>query len=120
MPTDRPTAAELLIAVREHLIEHLAPTLKGQPSFHLRVATNALAIVERTMNEGDGLDLSESSRLQELLDENEDLLTLNNSLANRIRSEHFDDSDRKILDHLRQTSIDKLKLANPRYMIPRD
>lgn len=120
MPTDRPTAAELLSAVREHLTEHLAPTLKGQPAFHLRVATNALVIVERTINEGDGFDQCESIRLQELLSEDGDLLTLNRSLANNIKSESFEDSDRKILDHLRQTSIDKLKLANPRYMVPRD
>ena len=56
MPIDRPTAAELLAAVREHLIENLAPTLEGQPAFHLRVATNALAIVERTMAEGAAMD----------------------------------------------------------------
>ena len=37
MPTDRPTAAELLSAVREHLTETLAPMLTGQPAFHLRV-----------------------------------------------------------------------------------
>ena len=47
MPTDRPTAVELLAAVRGHLAEHIAPLLEGQPAFHLRVAGNVLALVER-------------------------------------------------------------------------
>ena len=120
MPTDRPTAAELLSAVHEHLTKHLAPTLTGQPAFHLRVATNALAIVERTMTEGNALDESELSRLQEILNEDGDLLELNESLGKTIRSGNLHDKDDEILAHLRQTSIDKLKLANPRYMTPRD
>ena len=54
MPIDRPDAVELLQAVQQHLRQVLMPTLDGQPAFHLRVATNALAIVERTISEGDG------------------------------------------------------------------
>ena len=77
MPTDRPTAAELVSAVRQHLIENLAPTLEGQPAFHLRVATNALAIVERTMAEGEVMDQAELTRLQALLASDGDLVELN-------------------------------------------
>ena len=120
MPTDRPTAAELLSAVREHLIENLAPMLDGQPAFHLRVATNALAIVQRTMTEGDALDQAELIRLQKLLGRDGDLTDLNRTLAALIRRDKLDCRKEDLLAHLRQTAIDKLRLANPRYMIPRD
>lgn len=120
MPTDRPTAAELLAAVREHLIENLAPTLEGQPAFHLRVATNALAIVERTMAEGAEMDRAERARLQDLLGAGGDLLDLNRQLSERIKAGELDDRRDALLAHLRQTAADKLRLANPRYAVPRD
>ncbi len=120
MPTDRPTAAELLSAVRNHLIDTLSPMLEGQPAFHLRVATNALAIVQRTMAEGDALDQAELTRLQKLLGHDGDLTDLNRTLASQIRRGELDGRREALLAHLRQTAIDKLRLANPRYMIPRD
>ncbi|MDP6345015.1 MAG: DUF6285 domain-containing protein [Alphaproteobacteria bacterium] len=120
MPTDRPTAEELVAAVRQHLIENLAPTLEGQPAFHLRVATNALGIVERTMAEGDAMDQRELDRLRELLGVDGDLIALNRELAERIKAGAFDDRRETLLAHLRQTAIDKLRLSNPRYMVPRD
>ena len=120
MPTDRPTAAELLSAVREHLIENLAPTLKGQPAFHLRVATNALAIVERTITEGDAMDKEELNRLQALVGNEGDLIDLNRKLVAQIRTGNLDNHRKSLLAHLRQTALDKLRIANPRYMIPRD
>lgn len=120
MPIDRPDAAELLSAVREHLIEKLAPTLEGQPAFHLRVATNALAIVERTMADGEAMDQAELTRLQALLGAEGNLIDLNRTLAERIKAGEMDDTREALVAHLRETSIDKLRLANPRYMIPRD
>lgn len=120
MPIDRPTAAELLQAVRQHLIDNLAPTLEGQPAFHLRVATNALAIVERTMADGEAMDKEELARLQGLLGNEGGLLDLNTKLVDRIRAGELDDRSDAVLDHLRKTSVDKLRLSNPRYMVPRD
>ena len=120
MPTDRPTATELLAAVRQHLIENLAPSLDGQPAFHLRVATNALAIIERTLTEGGAMDQAELSRLQELLDQDGDLVELNRILSEKIRSGDLDNQKDAVLAHLRETAADKLRLANPRYMTPRD
>lgn len=120
MPTDRPTATELLSAVREHLIENLAPTLEGQPAFHLRVATNALAIVERTMAEGEAMDQAELTRLRALLGDDSDLIELNRQLSAKIRAGALGDQQASILAHLRQTASDKLRLANPRYATPRD
>jgi hypothetical protein len=116
MPVDRPDAAELLSAVREHLTETLAPTLEGQPAFHLRVATNMLAIVERTLAEGEAMDEAELSRLRDLLGEDDDLMELNRKLETRIASGDLDGDRTAVLDHLRRTAADKLRLANPRYV----
>src|SRR5690606_6273236 len=49
----RPTAAELLEAVREFLHEQVLPGTSGRLSFHARVAGNAVAIVERELAAGD-------------------------------------------------------------------
>jgi aminoglycoside phosphotransferase (APT) family kinase protein len=53
-PYGRPTATELLEAVREYLLGTVLPQTSGQLSFHARVAANALAIVARELNLGAG------------------------------------------------------------------
>lgn len=120
MPIDRPTAIELVSCVREHLVDKLTPKLQGQEAFHLRVATNALAIVERTLEHGDALDQAELTRLQTLMGGEGNLIDLNRSLAAQIREGKCDFQRDSLLAHLRQTVIDKLRLANPDYMAPRD
>lgn len=51
-PYGRPTASELLEAVREFLQGTVLPQTSGQLSFHARVAANAVAIVLREMEAG--------------------------------------------------------------------
>jgi hypothetical protein len=120
MPIDRPTPGELIAAVREYLQQDLAADLEGQPAFLLRVATNGLAIVERTLSEGDAMDRAEAERIRALLGHDGDLVELNRRLSREIRSGGLDDRRSEVLEHLRQTAADKLRLANPRYRIPRD
>jgi len=48
-PFGRPTATELLEAVREYLLGDVMPATSGQVAFHARVAANALAIVAREL-----------------------------------------------------------------------
>jgi hypothetical protein len=119
MPTDRPNAAELLQAVQQHLTDNVAPLLTGQPAFHLRVATNALAIVERTLEHGGVMDAAELEGLKTLLNTKGDLDSLNRMLAGQIRDGSLDLNQAQLLAHLRQTSEDKLALANPRYNVER-
>ncbi len=45
----RPTAREILAAVRGYLTEDVMPATSGRLSFHARVAANMLAIVEREL-----------------------------------------------------------------------
>ncbi len=51
-PYGRPTASELLEAVREFLLGTVLPQTSGQLSFHARVAANAVAIVMRELELG--------------------------------------------------------------------
>jgi aminoglycoside phosphotransferase (APT) family kinase protein len=51
-PYGRPTASELLEAVREYLLGSVMPGTSGQLAFHARVAANALAIVARELELG--------------------------------------------------------------------
>jgi aminoglycoside phosphotransferase (APT) family kinase protein len=51
-PYGRPTASELVEAVREYLTGSVLPTTTGQVAFHARVAANALAIVARELELG--------------------------------------------------------------------
>ena len=53
-PHGRPTASELLEAVREYLLGSVMPGTTGQLAFHARVAANALAIVARELELGPG------------------------------------------------------------------
>ncbi len=117
MPNDRPSPKELLEAVRDHLQNHVGPELKGQAAFHLRVAVNAIAIVERTLEDGATLNDSETARLQSLLGTNEtDLDQLNRALAVKLREGAIGEDRQALLNHLRQTAEEKLGLSNPNYL----
>ncbi|HEY3907666.1 MAG TPA: phosphotransferase [Streptosporangiaceae bacterium] len=51
-PNGRPTASELLDAVRGFLTDQVMPATGGQLAFHARVAANVLAIVARELDLG--------------------------------------------------------------------
>jgi hypothetical protein len=51
-PHGRPTASELLEAVREFLTSQVMPASAGQLAFHARVAANALGMVARELELG--------------------------------------------------------------------
>jgi hypothetical protein len=120
MPTDRPTAAELVSAVRSFLLEHAVPNTEGQLAFHARVAANALGIVERELAQGPAMDRDEKARLAAILNRDADLETLNRDLAARIRDGSLDDKKAEVLDHLRRTCADKLAIAKPNYLQGKD
>ena len=54
---DRPTAVELLEAVREFLGQDVMPAVEGRVRFHTRVAVNALGMLERELRLGPELDV---------------------------------------------------------------
>jgi hypothetical protein len=64
---DRPTARELLDAVRVFLEGDVVAALDGPARFHARVAANVLAIVGRELADEESLLVAEWTRLATLL-----------------------------------------------------
>lgn len=125
---DRPSAAELLAAVRAFLEDDLLPTLEGRRRFHALVAANVLSIVEREMAHDEEHLRAEHARLAGLLGApsaeggtlaalRESVRALNAALAERIRAGDADDGpfEAAVRAHLRATTTEKLAVANPRY-----
>ena len=128
---DRPTALELLDAVRHFLEKEVVPALDGPRQFHARVAANVLAIVDRELTQGEAQLRAEWCRLTELLggatpatppvraaELRDAVAALARELSARIRAGAADDGPFRIavLAYLRGTVDDKLRIANPRYL----
>jgi len=103
-PHDRPTAGELLEAVREWLD---GVALTGHDAFLQRVASRALQIVERELALGPDLAVRHTARLQQLGVETD------TELAAQIRAGR--DSD-DVVAAVRAAVIDKLRVADPRHL----
>ncbi len=125
---DRPTTGELLEAVRRFLDEELGPELEGVHRFHARVASNALAIVAREIELGRGHLEAQHARAAVLLGRagappaDRDALdaavdALERELSERIREGAADAPEvrRRLLEHLRETTRERLAVANPKY-----
>jgi hypothetical protein len=107
---DRPTAVELVAAVREFLERDVFPSVDGRVQFHTRVAMNALAMVERELELGPAQAAQHDADLASLgvADEAE--------LAAAIRSGALDDRMDDVRDVVRRTVRAKLEVANPKYL----
>lgn len=142
MTQPRPTAVELIEAVRSFLAEELLPELEGRKRFHTRVAVNVLETIERELRDGPGADDEEHARLTQLLaDVDKDARTatdpvadvegqrfhdhptarrstdeLARELAARIRSGSVDIDHPGLIDHLRRTAIADVAIANPKWL----
>jgi hypothetical protein len=127
---DRPTAAELLTAVRAFLEQDLLPGLEGWKRFHALVAANVLAVVTRELAEEEGLLVGEWRRLADLLGVGETVppgrldglrtavRVLTERLVDRIRRGDADSGayGDAVRAHLRATVVEKLRVANPRML----
>ena len=126
---DRPTARELLAAVREFLEADVVEELEGVKRFHARVAANVLAIVEREIASEEQILLAEWNRLACVLevagtpparlDElRASVRGLTETLVGRIRKGEADREPfgRVVREHVRETVREKLRVANPRYL----
>lgn len=115
MTQPRPTAAELVDAVRSFLDEEVVPALEGRLQYHARVAANVLAIVARELEDGPALDRAEADRLRAFLGEDGTVDELARSLAVRLRAGEIPPDDPALLAHLRATAAADVGVANPRY-----
>ena len=118
MAQDRPTASELLAAIADFLREEATPALdRAEPrlGFQMRVAANALAILEREARLGPAADAREHMRLARLLGRDGSLADLNRELAHQLREGRRDERDVQLMEHLDATVADKIAIANPKW-----
>lgn len=108
-PHDPPSAAELVVAVREFLESDVMQATEGRVRFHVRVAINVLGMVERELHDGAAQEEAHRHRLAELgVADDEELVAA-------IRSGRFDADPSTLLAALGETVTAKLAIANPRY-----
>jgi len=112
---DRPTLVELVAVVREFLEQKALPALEGHTAFHARVAMNALGIVERQLEQAPEAEAAERVRLEALLGRTGSLDELNRELCRRIRAGDLGAEDGALMRHLRETTLAKLAVDQPRY-----
>ena len=106
----RPTAEELVEAVREFLERDVMASTTGAVQFHTRVAVNALAAVERELRDGPDMASAYEARMDALGFDSE------GELADAIRSGSLDDRYADVAAAVRATVHDKLAVANPKYL----
>jgi hypothetical protein len=107
--SDRPTAVELLEAVREYLADDVLTATEGRVAFHARVAMNVLAQLGRELTLGPALAEAHRIRLIGLGVETDA------ELAAAIGSGDLDDRYDEVAAALRSAVLDKLAIANPGY-----
>ena len=106
----RPSAADLVDAVRTFLTDDVAPRVEGATAFQLKVAANALRIVERELRQ----DPFARQRVADLLAsagaETEE------ELAGSIRTDTVDADEWVLHRAVRATVTARLQVANPKWL----
>jgi len=121
---DRPSARELLEAVRRFLQDEALPALPPQLGYQARVAANVVSIVAREIDCEEQQLLEEWERLGRLLADDAPfprsrealraaILERNRELVARIRAGQADAGvwRGELLSHLKRTTADKLQIA---------
>lgn len=129
MMQDRPTAIELLHAVRDLLERELIPALDDQRlRYHALIGAHVLRIVEREVPGAEARLRAELAALADLLDLpriqapddpdglRERVLEANRELCRRIRQGTADGGPwrERVLDHVAASVVEKLRIDNPR------
>jgi hypothetical protein len=115
MPSNRPTAEELLEALGGYLKAEVLPNLSGNAKYHLQVALNAVTILGREIASAAEFDEAERAQLSALLGVSGTRDELNRLLCQRIRDRQLSYRDPQLIDHLMETAMAKLAIDNPKY-----
>lgn len=110
-PHDAPTPRELVEAVRDYLAGDLLEHSTGRDRWLLRVAANALTIVERELRLGPQHAVDHRRRLDELGYPDDA------ALGAAIRAGDLDDRWAEVHRSILDTVRDKLAVANPDHLI---
>ncbi len=109
-PFGRPTAAELVEAVREYVEAAVMERNEGSARFEARVARNALAIVERELALRPAVTAAHADRLRGLGAADDA------ALAAAIRAGAYEDRWDEVAASLAASAHDQLLVANPSYL----
>lgn len=121
----RPNAQELLAIARDTFTAEILPALPEKLRYSGLMIANAMAIAQREIEAGEAPARAEFERLRKLFHERSQQLAgdalhaalagYNHRFASEIRAGRFDDQERAVLlDHLRQTTAEKLAVSNPK------
>lgn len=126
---DRPSAPELIDAVRQHLESQVLPLAKRESHklyFQTLVAVNVLRIVAREWALGAGYLLAEWQRLDSILGQEvppardealrEALAARSAALCAAIRAGQHDEPSAALFAHLKACATEQLAIANPKFL----
>ena len=113
-PHGVPTTGELAGAVREFLERDVMPAVDGRLAFLARVAANVMAQIERELDLGPQHARTHAERLARL-EVGDD-----GDLCRAIRDGSLDHRMDEVVAATRASVVDKLRVANPRYLREED
>jgi hypothetical protein len=118
MPLDRPTQTEILEAVEALLEEKVKPLVSGEVAYEVRIALSLLRLAQRERASGAPLeDLEREGRASLMPDAPTASFT---ELCARIRAGVIADDDPRLIDHLRDVTLAKVAIDQPKYAAYRD
>jgi hypothetical protein len=106
----------MLATIRDYLDKEILPGLGGDRWFNVKVSCNMLAVIERELRLGGAADAEEAARLTALTGREGTLEALNRALTQAIRDGRIAMDDPALLDHLRRTTADALRINNPQWL----
>lgn len=112
---DSPSSPEMLDSIISLLRERISPKLEGHDLYAVRVAINSLGIIKREIEQRPDAAAAERERLVDILGHEGTLDALNTELCEKIRQGDFTLRDKPVVDHLKQTVIDQVRIDQPRY-----
>lgn len=116
MPESKPEACVLLDAAIDYLEKELLPTLDGYHRFQGRVTVNVLSQVRRELTLAPAQSEAERSRLTALVGRDGSRDALSRGLAREIREGARPIDDPALLDHLRLSLVEALRINNPKWI----
>jgi hypothetical protein len=116
MPASKPEPTQLLDAAIDYLERELVPTLAGYHRFQCRVVVNVLAQVRRELTLAPSQAQAERARLTALLGHDGERDPLSRELAARIRAGEQALDDPALLEHLRLSLVEALRINNPKWL----
>ncbi len=116
---------ELLRIASETLMQEVGPAVPGERRYELLMANNAIGIASRELEAGEGPGRAALARLEALYGEppadgdwRARLDDLTARFSADIRAGAFDTGPRsaEALAHVRETTLDAVRVGNPRYL----